>query len=162
MDNDKVNFSKDTLWGQHFSIPIKLPDNNQEQIKKISEELQRCKKAKRLTLDQAIKALPSKYRYSRTAINAYLHGTVKTPPDRDFLIALFRSLNLNTTELSYSLKICGYAGLEKDHAKDLSRDLVMEFCHRKGKALSDEQIEKLTEYACSVFEMAVEKLVDNG
>ena len=130
------------------------PENDKDQIERISAFLQVFKRENRITGEEIIQEMPKAIRISRTALNAYIYGTVKTPPSRDFLITLFKCVGVNEAQLDMALGLCGYAGVS---GKDSANKLIRQLTKKSGKELSLSSIDKLTNRIVSMAEMLIEE-----
>ena len=83
-------------------------DTDKEQIKLIAHEMQMLKKKYKLTAETIISNLPAHIRISRTALNAYLYGTIKSPPSKEMIISLLKAFTRDIKEIDTVLLNCGY------------------------------------------------------
>ena len=131
------------------------PKDDDDQIAKMSLILKAFKEISQLTADEIANKLPPKYQMSRTALNAYLYGTVKTPPTRDFLLAVFNVLGVPKDLLDVVMGVCGYRGHSVE--KEIAKDLIIQICTKSNKKLSNSSIEKLANRIYSMAEMFIDE-----
>lgn len=121
---------------------LEPPKDNKEQIERISLVLKAVKYFNKFTADQFVERLPKDHEMTRAALNAYIYGTLKTPPTRDFMLALFTALNIPEESITTGLDICGYKGTSKE--KNVAKSLIFEVAKENKKNLSNSSIEKLS------------------
>lgn len=136
-----------------------LPKSNKEQIERVSLFIKKCKLASKLTAKKIARSLPGKDKMSRTALNAYIYGTIQAPPTRDFLIALFKVMKVPNENLDMMLRLCGYRGILGGIS--ISEDLILEVCGKKDKQLSRQSISSLAKRVYSMAELLIEEQSSN-
>lgn len=136
-----------------------LPKSNKEQIERVSLFIKRCKLASKLTAQKIARSLPREHKMSRTALNAYIYGTIQAPPTRDFLIALFKVMKVPNENLDMMLRLCGYRGILGGIS--ISEDLILEVSGKKGKPLNRQSISSLAKRIYSMAELLVEEQYGN-
>ncbi len=152
----RKNLEKSRVKGiNQDEIIYSLPKSNKEQIERVSLFIKRCKLASKLTVQKIARSLPGEHKMSRTALNAYIYGTIQAPPTRDFLIALFKVMKVPAENLDVILRLCGYRGILGGIR--ISEDLILEVCGKKGKRLSRQSISSLAKRIYSMAELLVEE-----
>ena len=87
-----------------------IPLSEENQIKIISHLLKIIKNQECITTKKALEKLSfSSTPLSRAAFNAYLYGTVKTPPSRELTLNLLYSVNLCPFYEYHIVNLCGFA-----------------------------------------------------
>lgn len=142
------------------------PKNDKEQIERISLVVRAAKYLNELTADEIASNLTREHKMGRAALNAYIYGTIKTPPTREFMFALFKALKVPEESINTGLEMCWYKGtnveLKKGH---FAASLLDEIAREKGRQLSSESLKKLTIRLTSIAELFVDeetKIVKEG
>ena len=142
------------------NLTIRPPKNDKEQIERISLIVRAAKHFNKLTADQIVENLSKdkEHKMSRPAINAYIYGTIKAPPTREFLLALFKALKVPTVSMDTGLEMCWYKGenveLKKAH---FLMSFFREIAREKGKRLPPESVKKLVTRLTSMAELFVDE-----
>lgn len=134
------------------------PKNDKEQIERISLVIRAAKYLNELTADEIAKNLTGEHKMGRAALNAYIYGTIKTPPTREFMFALFKALRIPDESINTGLEMCWYKGANVELKKvHFVKSLLFEIAKEKGKQLSSELVEKLTMRLTSIAELFIDE-----
>jgi transcriptional regulator with XRE-family HTH domain len=139
---------------------LEPPKDNKEQIERISLVVKAVKCSNKFTADQIAERLPKEHIMTRAALNAYIYGKVKTPPTRDFMIALFKALDVPEESITSGLDICGYKGTSKE--KNVAKSLILEVAKENKKNLSNSSIEKISKRLYSIAKLFVDEELNEG
>ena len=141
--------TKTKINGESVYFP---PKNDEEQIERTSLFLKIFKSENNISGKELVERLPKEYKLTRTALNAYIYGTMKNPPSRDFLITIFKSMGISDEQLDTVLGMCGYKEIS---GKDTARKLIKELLVKDSKTLKPSSIEKLANRITSMTAMFI-------